>query len=74
MNYIYKTIKRDTIYNQVECLNDDNFLTMETIQRSINSIDMRRDWIDKGKKDAQHFLEKNKYLKKEKDVANATHL
>jgi predicted acylesterase/phospholipase RssA len=58
MNYIYKTIKRDTICNQVECLNDDNFLTMETIQRSINSIDMRRDWIDKGKKDAQNFLEK----------------
>jgi hypothetical protein len=58
MNYIYKTIKRDTIYNQVECLNNDNFLTMETIQKSINSIDMRRDWIDKGKKDAQIFLEK----------------
>ena len=60
MNYIYKTIKRDAIHNQVECLNDDNFLTMETIQRSINSIDMRRDWIDKGKKDAQNFLEKIK--------------
>lgn len=74
MNYIYKTIKRDNIHNQVECLNDDNFLTMETIQRSINSIDMRRDWIDKGKKDAENFLEKNKYLEKEKDFDNTTHL
>jgi predicted acylesterase/phospholipase RssA len=67
MNYIYKTIKRDTIYNQVECLNDDNFLTMETIQKSINSMDMRRDWIDKGKKDAEIFLEKIKYKEGELD-------
>ena len=29
-----------------DCVNDVDFLTMETIQRSINSIDMRRDWID----------------------------
>ena len=65
MNYIYKTLKRDTIRNQVECLNDDNFLTMETIQKSINSMDMRRDWIDKGKKDAEIFLEKNKYKKED---------
>jgi hypothetical protein len=43
---------------------------METIQRSINSIDMRRDWIDKGKKDAQNFLEKIK----EKDLANTNNL
>ena len=42
-------------------LNDDNFLTMEAIQKSINNIDMRRDWIVKGKKDAESFLEKIKY-------------
>ena len=78
MNYIYKTIKRDTIYNKVECLNNDNFLTMETIQKSINSMDMRRDWIDKGKKDAEIFLEKNKNKEKDKDsepaVANTNNL
>jgi predicted acylesterase/phospholipase RssA len=70
MNYIYKTIKNDTIYNQVECLNDDNFLTMESIQRSVNSIDMRRDWIDKGKKDAEIFLEKIKSKSKSKTETN----
>jgi hypothetical protein len=51
---------------------------METIQKSINSIDMRRDWIDKGKKDAHNFLEKIKYKenKKEKgtEINTSTHL
>ena len=73
MNYIYKTIKRDTIHNQVECLNDDNFLTMEAIQKSINSTDIRRDWIDKGKKDAEIFLEKIKY-KEEETITTTNHL
>jgi predicted acylesterase/phospholipase RssA len=59
MNYIYKNIKRYMIYNQIECLNDDNFLTMETIQKSINSSEMRRDWIDKGINDAKLFLDKH---------------
>ena len=40
---------------------------METIQKSINSMDMRRDWIDKGKKDAESFLEKIKYKEGELD-------
>ena len=57
MNYIYKNLKRETIKNQVECLNEDNFLTMEVIQKSLNSIDMRRDWINKGINDAKIFLE-----------------
>jgi hypothetical protein len=39
---------------------------------------MRRDWIDKGKKDAQNFLEKIKNKEKEKDsepaVANTNNL
>jgi predicted acylesterase/phospholipase RssA len=58
MNYIYKNIKRDTIKNQIECLNEDNFLTMDVIQQSINNTDMRKDWINKGVNDAKLFLEK----------------
>jgi predicted acylesterase/phospholipase RssA len=58
MNYIYKNIKRDTIKNQIECLNEDNFLTMDVIQQSINNTDMRKDWINKGINDAKLFLEK----------------
>jgi predicted acylesterase/phospholipase RssA len=58
MNYIYKNIKRDTIKNQIECLNEDNFLTMDVIQKSISDTDMRRNWIDKGINDAKLFLEK----------------
>jgi len=57
MNYIYTNIKKDKIKNQVECINDDHFLTLETIQKSLNSMDMRRDWINKGKNDAIKFLE-----------------
>ena len=66
MNYIYKNIKRDTIKNQIECLNEDNFLTMDVIQKSINSTDMRRDWINKGINDAIIFLDKIK-CEKEKE-------
>jgi predicted acylesterase/phospholipase RssA len=57
MNYIYKTLKHKTIKNQVECINDDNFLTMDVIQKSLSSIDMRRDWINKGINDANLFLD-----------------
>jgi predicted acylesterase/phospholipase RssA len=57
MNYIYKNIKRDKIENQVECINDDNFLTLDVIQASINSQKMRKEWIDKGINDAKLFLE-----------------
>lgn len=56
MNYIYKNLKMDTIKNQVECQNEDNFLTMDVIQKSINSADMRKEWIDKGIIDAKLFL------------------
>ena len=58
MNYIYKNIKRDKIENQIECINDDNFLTLDVIQASINSQQMRKEWIDKGINDAKLFLEK----------------
>ena len=62
MNYIYKNIQKDKITNQVECICDDNFLTLERIQESINSMDMRKQWIDKGINDGLLFLEKTKYL------------
>lgn len=58
MNYIYKNIKKDKIENQIECINDDNFLTLDVIQISINSQKMRKEWIDKGINDAKLFLEK----------------
>lgn len=60
MNYIYKNIKRDKIENQIECINDDNFLTLDVIQASINSQQMRKEWIDKGINDAKLFLDKMK--------------
>ena len=58
MNYIYKNIKRDKIDNQIECINDDNFLTLDVIQASINSSQMRKEWIDRGINDAKLFLAK----------------
>ena len=30
---------------------------MDVIQKSINSVDMRKEWIDKGINDAKLFLE-----------------
>jgi predicted acylesterase/phospholipase RssA len=60
MNYVYKNIQKDKIENQVECICDGNFLTLERIQESINSVDMRRQWIDKGKNDGALFLEKTR--------------
>ena len=63
MNYIYKTLKIITIKNQVECLNEENFLTMDVIQKSLNSADMRRNWINKGINDAKLFLENLEKLK-----------
>jgi len=69
MNYIYKNIKRDAIKNQVECQNEDNFLTMDVIQLSLNKMEMRRDWINKGINDAKLFLDKRK-IEKENDLEN----
>ena len=46
------------IETQVECANDNNFLTLEVIQKSLSSIDMRKEWIDRGITDAKLFLDK----------------
>ena len=75
MNYIYKNIKRDTIINQIECSNDDNFLTMDVIKKSINSSEMRKDWMNKGINDAKLFLVKQKEEKQsnqDKDTETKT--
>jgi len=74
MNYIYKNIKRDTIFNQIECLNDDNFLTMDVIKKSINSSEMRKDWINKGINDAKLFLVKQKDEKQKDTETNTENL
>jgi predicted acylesterase/phospholipase RssA len=58
MNYIFRNEKKMNIENQVECANDNNFLTLEVIQKSLNSIDMRKEWIERGITDAKLFLEK----------------
>jgi predicted acylesterase/phospholipase RssA len=58
MNYIYKNIKRDKIENQVECINDEQFLTLDVIRASISSSEMRKLWIERGINDARLFLEK----------------
>ena len=58
MNYIFKNKKNMAIVNQVECSNDNNFLTVEVIQKSLNSIDMRKEWIERGTIDAKLFLDK----------------
>jgi len=71
MNYIYKNIKRDKIENQVECINDEQFLTLDVIQASIRSSDMRRQWIERGFDDAKLFLNKKQSLTENtKDIIN----
>jgi predicted acylesterase/phospholipase RssA len=62
INYIYKNIKKDKILNQIECYNEDYFVTVESIQKSINDSSMRKKWIDKGLQDAKIFLEKIKNI------------
>jgi hypothetical protein len=41
----------------IDWINDDSFLTMEVIQKSLNNMEMRRDWLNKGINDAKLFLE-----------------
>jgi len=60
MNYIYKNIKGDKIENQLECSNDEHFLTLDVIRASISSSDMRRQWIERGINDAKIFLNKKR--------------
>ena len=56
MNYIALTVKRETIKYQVECKNDEQFLTIDIMKEAVNSQEMRRQWIEKGYEDAKSFL------------------
>jgi hypothetical protein len=56
MNYIAKTVKRETIKYQVECKNDEPFLTIDIMKEAINSQELRREWVEKGYEDAKIFL------------------
>jgi predicted acylesterase/phospholipase RssA len=56
MNYIAKTVKKETIKYQVECKNDEQFLTIDVMREAINSQEMRRQWIEKGYEDAKSFF------------------
>jgi predicted acylesterase/phospholipase RssA len=57
MNYIYKNIKKDKIVNQIECKNDERFLTVDVMREAINNQEMRQSWIQRGYDDAKQFLE-----------------
>jgi hypothetical protein len=56
MNYIALTVKRETIKYQIECKNDEQFLTIDIMKEAVNSQELRRNWIEKGYEDAKSFL------------------
>jgi predicted acylesterase/phospholipase RssA len=56
MNYIHKSVKKDTIPNQINCLNDGKSLTLDVIKESISNMEMRRTWMQEGENDAKEFL------------------
>jgi predicted patatin/cPLA2 family phospholipase len=56
MNYICKNVNRETIKYQLECKNDEHFLTIDVMREAINSRELRRDWIQRGYEDAKVFL------------------
>lgn len=57
MNFITQSVKKVQIKNVVKCYLDENPLTLDIIQESIRSQDMRREWIKQGEQDAIKFLE-----------------
>lgn len=57
MNFITQSVKKAPIKNVVKCYLDENPLTLDIIQESIRSQDMRREWIKQGEQDASKFLE-----------------
>jgi len=58
MNYISKSVKKETIKNQVTCYSDGKELTLDVIRESVNSKEMRKEWFLKGEKYAEDFLTK----------------
>lgn len=60
MNYISKSVKKESIYNEVICYSNGKELTLDVIKQSINNTEMRREWLAKGKKYGEDFLQKLK--------------
>jgi predicted acylesterase/phospholipase RssA len=58
MNYISKSVKKTRIKNEVLCYTDGKELTLNVIRETVNSTDMRKEWILKGNQFAQNFLDK----------------
>ena len=57
MNFIRDTEKIENIRNTIKCNIQDNPLTLDYIQQSISSPELRKKWIDMGNDDALHFLD-----------------
>lgn len=56
MNFIRDTVVIENIENTVRCYVTDNPLTLDFIQESISSQELRRKWIKEGEEDAIHFI------------------
>jgi hypothetical protein len=59
MNYIRDSVKMDNIENTVRCYVNKNPLTLDSIQESVRSQELRRNLIKMGEEDALEFLLKN---------------
>jgi len=57
MNYIKDSVKIRNIKNTVKCIIEENPLTLDFIQESINNQELRRMWIQMGEEDATRFLQ-----------------
>lgn len=58
MNYISKSVKKSRTKNEVICYSDGKELTLDVIKESVKNPEMRKDWILKGNKFAQNYLDK----------------
>jgi predicted acylesterase/phospholipase RssA len=56
MNYIRDSVKMDNIDNTVRCYVNKNPLTLDSIQESVRSQELRRNLIKMGEEDALEFL------------------
>jgi len=56
MNFIRDTVKIENIDNTVICYILENPLTLDFIQEVITNKDLRREWIQMGEEDANHFI------------------
>jgi hypothetical protein len=60
MNFIRNTVVLESIDNTVKCYVSENPLTLDFIQQSIQSAELRREWIKMGEDDASVLLQKVK--------------